>query len=193
MTATGPSILRRIGTIQGPYGLQGEVILKPTDENASWVGELQRIFVYTLKGPQAMTILNSRHHGTDVILKLDTVNQREDVDRLRGLEVKAMENELPPPEEDEFYTDELAGLTLISESTGKTLGTVKDVLSSASGEFLEVQRPDPTQEAVLVPFLDAFISAVNKETRTITVTRLDHFFEDPLVNNVEAAPTDADD
>jgi 16S rRNA processing protein RimM len=171
------STLRSIGIIVSAHGLQGEVSIKPWDEDASWVGYLDRVYVFRNQVPTEMTILSARIQGGVVIVKFDTVKHRDEAEKLRGAELKVLESSLPDLEEGEFYADELTGMAVKSNDDEKLLGTILGVLGSDAGDFLEVQA-EGLSEPVLVPFQDVFVPRVDKPGRTVFIRGLDSLFEE---------------
>jgi 16S rRNA processing protein RimM len=72
----------------------------------------------------------------------------------RGDELAVRRSELPPLEEDEFYTCELVGLR-VEEEGGRVLGTVKDVLPGSANDNLELE------DGTLVPMIEDAILSVD--------------------------------
>lgn len=166
---------RSIGTITGPHGLRGDVLLKPCDEDMAWLGRVDSVYVIKPQGPVEMQIQSAQEYGKKVILKLQAVDDRTMAEALQGCEVKLPENVLPPLEADEFYADTLIGMAVKSRDSGEALGVVEDVLSSDAGDFLEVSAPH-LPEPVLVPFRHTFVPTVDAEAGTVYITGLDSLF-----------------
>ncbi len=168
--------LKSIGTITGAHGLRGEVNLRPWDADAAWVGHVRSVFVFRPRGPVEMQIVSARRQGPVVIVQFREVTDRTEAENLKGAEVKAAESGLPPPGEDEYYVDDLIGMKVHSAADNRLLGEVRDVLSSAAGDFLEVDAPG-LSEPVLVPFQGAFVDVVDPEARIVQLQGLDDLFE----------------
>ncbi len=169
------SPLKSIGQILGPHGLSGEVVIRPWNETPNWVGKIQTLYVFKKTGPVEMHIQSMKQQGQRLITKLQEVNSREEAEALTRIEIKAFEHELPLLEEDEFYTDDLVGMTVKSLDTQQDLGVVKEVYSSSAGDFLEV-RSNHLPEPVLVPFQAVFVTKIEPESKTIFVQGLDSLF-----------------
>ncbi len=171
-----PDLLRSIGLIVSAHGLKGEVVVKPWDENAPWAQTIRRVFLLRNRNVSEMTIQSARFQGTSMILKLAQVNTRNDAEKLKGTELKVYESELPALAEDEFYVDSLAGLTVLSLDSQREMGTVREVLSSTAGDYLEVVA-DGLKEPILIPFQTVFVPKVDLEGRQIFITGLDSLFD----------------
>lgn len=170
------SRLRSIGKITGAHGLQGEVTVKPWNDEPAWVHHLQSVFLFQDQGPVEMAIESARLQHGSVILKFEGISNRTRAEQLKGGELKAYEADLPQLSEDEYYADELVGMCVKSCDSGKTLGTVRDVLSSQAGDFLEVVA-QALGEPVLVPFQDVFVPRVDCAQSTVFIQGLDSLFE----------------
>lgn len=175
MQATTP--LRTIGTITAPHGLRGQVVMRASDEDAPWVNIINSVFLFFKDGPREAHVESLRFQGDRIVVKFDLVPDRETAEKMKGIVVKALESELPALGVDEYYIDELLGLSVYSADSGEPLGEVVEVLSADAGEYLDVNSPE-LKESVLVPFLEVFIRNVDRETRRIYVTGLDTLFEE---------------
>ncbi len=171
-------ILRTIGKITGLHGLRGEVTVKPNDIEATWPNQLKSVYVFKPTGSFEMDIQSARWQKTKIILSFKDINTREEAEKLVGAELKVLESNLPKLENDEFYVDELIGLTAKSNDSGETLGVIKDILSSDAGDFLEI-KTEQLSEPVLIPFQDAFVHQINKADKTILIAGLDSLFKAP--------------
>jgi 16S rRNA processing protein RimM len=80
----------------------------------------------------------------------------------RGAALEVERAELPPTEEDEYYTFELVGLEVVEES-GRSLGTVADVLPGVANDVLALST------GVLLPMIEDCIQVVDLAGARITV------------------------
>lgn len=173
-----PTKFRTIGVITGAHGLDGSLTLKPSDPDMPWLETLEVVYLVTPKGIVEKPIDGAESYGQGLKLQLEGITDRTEAEKLRGLTVQLPESMLPELEEDEFYTDELAGMAVYSEATQKPLGVVSDVVSSSAGDYLEVKAPG-LSEPVLVPFLSVFVTTVDKAQKRIGLQGLDSLFEEP--------------
>jgi len=104
----------------------------------------------------------ARRSGTDdtPILRLTGVDTREAVEALRGEPLLADRALAPPLEEDEFWADDLVGLSVTDGD--REVGTVERVLSYPSCELLVVGD-------LLVPLVDAAVRDVDLEAGRVDV------------------------
>lgn len=171
------TLLKSIGKIIRPRGLQGEVFVKPWDKEASWLKNIDIIFIVDSKGRVLESAIESaRWQKHMLVVKLKDISNRTEAEAVQGSEIKVDSELLPKLEEDEFYIEDLINLTVKSLDSDRKLGKIKDVLSSDAGDFLEIE-PDEVTESVLVPFKDVFVPKIDHEEYTIFITGLDDLFK----------------
>lgn len=100
--------------------------------------------------------------GTDArpLLRLEGIDHITAVEPLRGKDLFVPRSMLPPLENDEFWPDELVGITVRSTG-GAVVGEVANVLVLPSCDVMEVRRPGDAPDLLVpmhheaVPELDA--------------------------------------
>ena len=80
----------------------------------------------------------------------------------RGTQLEIERSELPPTEDDEYYTFQLVGLDVVEEN-GRELGSVADVLPGVANDVLQVG------DGVLLPMIEDCILSVDLDARRIVV------------------------
>ena len=163
----------RIGKIVGFHGVRGEVKVRPTSDDAPWAETVETI---CLKKPgesteQPMRVISRRRHGPHVLLTFEGAESRTLAEPLLGAFLYVDSADLPAPEADEYWADDLIGLMVTDAETGRNRGTVKDLLSSSGSDFLEIQL-EHSKETVVVPFINRFFPEVDLEAGTITIDLL---------------------
>jgi 16S rRNA processing protein RimM len=84
-----------------------------------------------------------------------------------GATVSVPREELPQPEEGEFYVADLVGCSVVDEGGGR-LGTVGEVLPGPAYDWLSVRRPGG--EDGLVPLVERFVRKVDLPARVVVVS-----------------------
>lgn len=172
------ALYRSIGVVTGAHGVRGDILVKPWDPDVPWLKKLKPIDVEKMDGTVLpYTITGAKLHRDRVILTLKEITDRNQAEAMRGLKLYAHINDLPKLDPDEYYCDQLIGLTALSAQTQKPLGVVADMVSSTGQDFLEV-APSGGGETVLVPFQGVFIGDVDLTQKTIGIIGLDSLFED---------------
>ena len=104
----------------------------------------------------------ARLAGTEAkpIVRLDGVSHRNDVEALRGEPLWVAREDAPPLDEDEFWADDLVGLTVADGP--REVGVVEKVLSMPSCELLVVGE-------LLIPLVDDAVRSVDLEAGRVDV------------------------
>jgi len=74
----------------------------------------------------------------------------------------------PTPDDGEFYWVDLIGLS-VANREGAALGAVVGLIETGPHCVLRIQPADPKAEEVLVPFVDAYVDRVDRESKLIHV------------------------
>ena len=108
-----------------------------------------------------------RPHGSRILVRLAGVAGRDAADALRGSLFVIDSADLPPIDEaDTYYDHQLEGLR-VRTTDGRDIGTVAEVLHTAAGELLAVNRDQAAE--LLVPFVSAIVTSVSLEGRIIEI------------------------
>jgi len=149
-----------IGRVLGARGLRGELkieLLAP--ETALAAGH--RV---TIAG-RDYTIEHSRPSERPVRLKISGVNTREEALLLRGAYLQALERDLKPLPDGEYYRFQLIGLAVRSLE-GRDLGRGVELLSTRENDVYVVDGP---HGEVLIPAVDDVVRNVDLAAGIITV------------------------
>jgi 16S rRNA processing protein RimM len=108
-----------------------------------------------------------RAHGNRVLMRLEGVADRDAADALRGSLFVIDSGDLPPIDEpDTYYDHQLEGL-LVRTTAGRNIGTVAEVLHTAAGELLAVNRGQAGE--LLVPFVSAIVTSVSLDSGIVEI------------------------
>ena len=141
-----------VGVIVGAHGIKGEVKLKRfTSEpmNIGRYGPLQS------SSGQQFEIAKLKATKDDFIASLKNVNDRDEAETLKGVELFIAREKLPKLKTHEAYAHDLMGLDVVLEN-GNTLGKLVGMPNYGAGDLLEV-AVDGNSETVLIPFTNAFV------------------------------------
>ncbi len=137
-----------IGRVAGAFGVKGEVRITAFGDDPGALltyRDLKR-----QDGSLAFTLLSGRVAKGELIAKTEPLLVKEAIDVLRGLDLYVERDQLPPPDEDEFYLIDLIGLKAATPE-GEVLGTVKAVQNFGAGDILEIE-PAEVGPAFYLPF-----------------------------------------
>ena len=162
----------KIGKITAPVGLKGEVRILSFSEDPYRFEDLE--YVYYSDGQKA-GIQNVRYKGTQVILKLEGIEDRNASEAARGRELFMDAEDLPELEDGQYYVRDIVGFSVVSVD-GEVLGELKDVLTDRAQDLYVVSpvRTDGTdhpekKKNLLIPGAGEIIRSVDIEDKVITV------------------------
>jgi 16S rRNA processing protein RimM len=108
-----------------------------------------------------------RPHGSRLLLRVEGVADRDAADALRGSVFVIDSEDLPPIDEpDTYYDYQLEGLRMRT-TDGRDIGTVAEVLHTAAGELLAVNRAEAGE--LLVPFVSAIVTSVSLDSGIVEI------------------------
>jgi 16S rRNA processing protein RimM len=108
-----------------------------------------------------------RVHGARLLVRFGGVADRAAAEVLKGSRFVIDSEDLPPIDEpDTYYDHQLEGLR-VRTAAGRDIGTVAEVLHTAAGELLAVNRGGAGE--LLVPFVSAIVTSVSLDSRTVEI------------------------
>ncbi len=117
--------------------------------------------------PSPLRVLRAREQGDAVVATAHDIADRNATEALVGCSVWISRASFPTPGVDEFYWVDLIGLT-VSNRQSLVLGQVVGLIETGPSCVLRVQAAAPAEE-VLIPFVAAYVDAVDLAGRLITV------------------------
>ena len=162
-----------LGRVAAPFGIKGWVKIDPYgDDPLAW-GEMSTWWLSRDADAadehwQAHELRECRAHGNQLIVAFIGIDDRNAAETLRGMLVGAPRDALPAPDEDEYYWADLTGLRVIN-GADEELGTVAGLLSTGAHDVLRVVSADVEQAERLIPFVAAYVLAVERDNGIIRV------------------------
>jgi len=169
-----------VGLIRNAQGIRGEVVVEVlTDAPDAVFASGRRVFVGDTTGgvkfgsETALEIEEARPFKGGLIVKFDTLADRNAAELLRGRYLLAPFEELEPLREDEVYLHDLIGMS-VAVDTGEKVGSVKSYYELPQGLMLEVSTKKGT---VLVPYRPEIVERIDGESKTVVVKSSVGLFE----------------
>lgn len=152
-----------VGRVAKTHGISGEVVVEVhTDDPAARFAPGVTLRARQSRGDgreRSYVVADVREHGGRLLVRLTGVDDRDAAEALRGSLFVVDSDDLPPIDEpDTYYDHQLEGLR-VRTTTGQDVGVVAEVLHTAAGELLAVQREGDGE--VLVPFVGAIVTSVS--------------------------------
>jgi 16S rRNA processing protein RimM len=153
-----------VGVIVGAHGIKGEVKLKSFTSEPMSIG---RYGPLQSSSGQQFEITKLKAAKDDFIASLKNVNDRNEAEALKGVELFVARQKLPKLNVHETYAHDLMGLDVVLEN-GSKLGKLVGMPNYGAGDLLEVDV-DGHSETVLIPFTNAFVPQNDFSNGRITV------------------------
>jgi 16S rRNA processing protein RimM len=158
-----------VGKISAAYGVKGWVkVISFTDPEDNL---LQYRPWYLKQDGQwkAVAVSEGRVHGKGLAAHIETVNDRDSAERLKGCEIAIQREQLAPAPAGEYYWIDLIGLHVINQQ-GIELGVVDSLMETGANDVLVVKGESRGDKERLIPFvMHEFIKSVDLEKQTIHV------------------------
>ena len=163
-----------VGRLRKPHGLKGDVALFPLTDTPEQTFRPGAAFqVLDLAGEVVVGPLElerARAYHREWLVKFRGLQERVDLDPLRGQFLAAPAGELAPPANGEVYLHELEGFA-VRKQDGTPLGVVTGYYELPSGFTLEVQGP---KREFMLPFRKEFVVEVAGDIAPYGLRRLNH-------------------
>lgn len=112
-------------------------------------------------------------HGDGIVAQAAGVDERTITEALQGSRIFIPRSKFPPPKKGEFYWVDLLDMRVVNRQ-GETLGLVNDLISTGPQTVLVIRHEETGVER-LIPFVDAYIDAVDQPERRIRVDWLPEY------------------
>jgi 16S rRNA processing protein RimM len=159
-----------IGIVARPHGVRGEVRVNLHDPGSTSLLRVRRVFV----GGVAHTVTSARPGTGALLLKLVGTDDRDAAALLRGKVIEVERRDLPLAE-GEFFLADLPGCEVV-DAAGRSLGRIVEIMHGA--QDILVVRDERVER--LVPFIAAWLLAVDMTARRLTIDVPEDLPEEPL-------------
>lgn len=157
--------LLHAGRVGAPHGLGGS--FRVSQPNVALLRAAETVLV----GGASRRVSARSGHESRVILHLEGCDDRDAALALRGEDLLVARELAPPLEPDEWWAEDLEGLTV--KDGELVVGTVRRLLALPSCEVLEVKRTDPGDGTrplpLLVPLVSDAVRDVNLEAGVVDI------------------------
>lgn len=157
-----------MGRVTGPFGVMGWVKVHPYTETSGSLTRYPKWWMGRDEPDSEHAVTEAKVHGTDIVAKLDGIDDRDAAGALKGMLVAVPRAELPRTKKDEYYWTDLIGLS-VRNTEGVEFGTVKELLATGANDVLVVQGDQEDQRERLVPFIRQVILDVDLKGKAIKI------------------------
>jgi 16S rRNA processing protein RimM len=164
--------LEVVGKIVKPHGIKGALIARPSADGSDVLLHVATVTLEHHGRREPRQVRTAQWQGKQILLALDGVPDRTAAEALVGASLLISADELPEPDEGEYYRTDLIGLDVVRPN-GEKVGRVVELETSPMQEWLVV---DVGGRTVLVPFTEPLIE-VDLEGKRIVVDAPEGLFD----------------
>ena len=159
-----------IGKVTGTHGIRGTMRVFPTTEDPSRFERLKEV-IFQLRGRQEVFHIQKVAYQKQFILL--TVKEITDInvaELYKTASILIPDAQAIPLEEDEYYTRDLYGLTVVTDA-GEELGKLEEIFSTGSNDVYVVKKEGAKD--LLLPAIKDVVLAVDPAEKKMTVHLLE--------------------
>mgnify|MGYP002784672289 CR=1 FL=1 len=171
-----------VGRIVDAWGIKGGFKVQPFSGDPQALFSSRRWFLRPPDGrpgpkpavvpPPVLRVGSAREQGDVIVATAHEIADRNAAEALRGCRVFVSRGSFPSTGDGEYYWVDLIGLDVVNRD-GVALGRVADLLDTGAHSVLRVLAEPAEAPAApverLIPFVAAYIDAVELDRRRITV------------------------
>jgi 16S rRNA processing protein RimM len=178
--ASLPEDAVEVGRVLGAWGVKGGLKVKAFAADPQALFSTKRWFLAApetagprpegtaFKWPLLLRVEQSREQADAVVATVEDLVDRDVAEALKGARLFVSRQAFPTPDDGEYYWVDLIGLA-VANREGVALGSVVGLIETGPHCVLRVQGADAAEPEVLIPFVDAYVDAVDMPGRRITV------------------------
>ena len=145
-----------VARIGAAHGVRGAVKLWTFTEDPRAVERYGPLM--TKDGARQFEIASAREAGDHLVASFKGVANRDDAEKLNGIELYVPRERLPATDDDEYYHADLIGLAAVT-SSNEPLGRVIAIHNFGAGDIIEIAPPKGA--TMLLPFTNAVVPTVD--------------------------------
>lgn len=154
-----------VGKIASPFGIKGWVKVFSYTDPEDNILQYKPWFIYQDGQWRSVAVSEGRIHGKALVAHIESVDDRNSAEYLKGCDIAIRRQQLPPTPPGEYYWIDLIGLRVINQH-GIELGVVDHMLETGANDVLVIKG----DKERLVPFvMNEFIKSVDLNERTMHV------------------------
>lgn len=178
-----PADAVELGRVLDAWGIKGWVRIQPHSADTEALFASQDWFLQppearfargfsAFSGCVAVRVAELKVHADGLVARFEGLADRNAAEALKGCRISLPRSAFPEPTEGEYYWVDLIGLDVVNRE-GVHLGVVRDLMATGPTSVLVLEYPETvngveTTAERLIPFVDAYIDAVDKAQRRIT-------------------------
>ena len=161
----------KIGRIVNAVALRGEVKVFPTTDAPERFKKLKKVILDAKREKITLELQSARFFKNLVIVKFKGIDNINDIEKYKGLDLYVERENATPLNEGEYYIADLIDMDVVDEDDNE-LGILYDVMQTGANDVFVVKLKDTGKE-LLLPNIPSCVLNVDLNERKITVHVLD--------------------
>lgn len=159
-----------VGRVTGAHGIHGTLKVHSYAESMDLYEKGDGIVLASPDGSESTrTIQWIKPHGHAVLMRIASVNDRNQAERLIGSTLLIDKSRLPELTEDTYYWFELLGLR-VYHASGKLLGRLEDIIPTPANDVYVIKGDASGKlQELLIPAIGDVVVDIDLERGTMTV------------------------
>jgi 16S rRNA processing protein RimM len=182
-----PDIL--VAILASPFGIKGWVKAKTYTETPLALKRYLDVYCFESGAWVRRKISAVNEHKGLAIVKIQGVDDRDQAQSVRGLQLYVYRSQLPPVGEGEYYLCDLLGVS-VQNVEGAFLGIIRDFLETGANTVmvlreLSAKGSEKSEKEAGIPKSSRSLEAVNLMKEAKVAERLVPFVKDVIVKQVD--------
>jgi 16S rRNA processing protein RimM len=163
-----------VGRVMKPFGVRGEVKVKPITDRAERFHDLSFVFIKKGEGYKKMEIECCRLHGDHVCLKPAEFSSRDDAAALAGELLYIDREHAARIEEGSHYCYDLVGCS-VRTTGGRILGVLREIQNAGSCDVYVVNTgaENGSRGELLIPAISEVVKKIDVKAKEIVIEPLE--------------------
>ena len=150
-----------IGRILTPLGVKGKLKVKIETDFPQRFTHGAKVYI----DRQPVTLDSARWHSGKLVIKLDTIDSREDAQKLQGKTMEIRRSQVHSLPEGQYYYFQLIGLE-VRTTQGECLGNITEILTTESNDNYVVRG---TKGEILIPAIEDVVKSVDLDKGCLVI------------------------
>ncbi|MFT6069376.1 MAG: 16S rRNA processing protein RimM [Bacteriovoracaceae bacterium] len=153
-----------LGRCSKPHGIKGAFAFHLYNTEDSVLKKGSKVYLIPKDGSKLPVEgqefqISQISFGNKVITFLKEVTDRNKVEEMLPFDIYFKRSDLPEVGEDEFYLDDLIGLSILDAKTGEKVGKISSFYDNSAQIILEIRG----EQNIEIPMIDNFVVETNIE------------------------------
>ncbi len=148
-----------LGEIVRPQGIRGEVKVRHYTDDPDRFYDLEVVFLKRGENYDELNVEDARVQGDDVYLKLEGIDDRNEAEKLRNIQLWVDRDNAVELGEDEVFIADILGAKAF-DTKGNPVGVLKDVLTPGGVDVFVLKTPKGT---LMFPALKEVLLEMNAD------------------------------